>query len=221
MHLGSTRRRGNQPDPNLEPNATAFPLASVRSRRPVGVLTIVGVVVLLLSACASDRATDQRPARETSETTPGVIVGEQATYSANRYASPTVIPTATNVPPATLQEIGLATGVDGSGQPNGFVVSVASNAGTVYLVADLDGLRSGSVVRTYWFKNMEKFEDRTYAGEGTVTVGQDGRQWVAVPQALDGSLEPGNYGIRMFVDDVEVGSVGIELTSPGTQPQSV
>ena len=221
MHLGSTRPRGNRPDSSPDPNRASFSLASARSRRPVGVLSVIGLAVLLLSGCASDRATDQRPARETSETTPGVIVADQATWSANRYASPTVIPTATNVPPATLQEIGLATGVDGSGQPNGFVVSVASNAGTVYLVADLDGLRSGSVVRTYWFKNVEKFEDRTYAGEGTVTVGQDGRQWVAVPLNLDGSLQPGNYGVRLFVDDVEVGSVGIELTSPGTQPRSV
>lgn len=221
MHLGSTRRHGNRPEANPGPNRAAFSLASARSRRPVGVLTIIGLAVLLLSACASDRATDQRPARETSETTPGVVVGEQATYSANRYASPTAIPTATNVPPATLQEIGLATGVDGSGQPNGFVISVASNAGTVYLVADLDGLRAGSVVRTYWFRNVEKFEDRTFAGEGTETVGQDGRQWVAVPLTLDGSLEPGDYGIRLFVDDVAVGSIGIQLTSPGTQPRSV
>ena len=221
MRLGSTPPRDNRPEPRPDPKRASFSLASARSRRPVGVLSVIGLAVLLLSGCASDRATDQRPARETSETTPGVIVGDQATWSANRYASPTTIPTATNVPPATLQEIGLATGVDGSGQPNGFVVSVASNAGTVYLVADLDGLRSGSVVRSYWQKNEEKFEDRTYAGDASVTVERDGRQWVALPLNLDGSLATGNYGVLLYVDDVELGSIGIELTSPGTQPRSV
>ncbi len=219
MHLGNTGPRASRPD--HDSGRVPRPLASACSRKPAGVLTVIGLAVLLLSGCASDRATDQRPARETSETTPGLIVGDQATYSANRYASPTAIPTATSVPPATVQQIGLTTGVDGSGQPNGFVVSVAVNAGTVYFVVDLDGLRAGSVVASYWEKNAEKIQDRDYAGGASFTVERDGRQWVALPQNLDGSLAPGNYGVRLFVDEVEIGSIGIELTSAGTQPRGV
>ena len=219
MHLGNTGPLASRPDHDT--GRVPLSLASANTRRPAGVLTVIGLAVLLLSGCASDRATDQRPARETSETTPGLIVGDQATYAANRYASPTAIPTATSGPSATVQQIGLTTGVDGSGQPNGFVVSVAVNAGTVYFVVDLDGLRAGSVVASYWEKNAEKIQDRDYAGGASFTVERDGRQWVALPQSLDGSLAPGNYGVRLFVDEVEIGSIGVELTSAGTQPRGV
>lgn len=220
MHLGNIARRVSPPDAAttvvIEPS-----LATSRSRRPVGVLTAIAIVTLLLSGCASDRASDQSHARETAQTTPGVIVGDQATYSANRYASPTASPTATALAPATVHEVGLATGVGGSGQPSGFYASVPANAGTVYLAADLDGLRTGSEVASRWETNIKKVSDRKYVGGATFTVTRDGRQWVALPLNLDGSLAPGDYALYLDVDGQLVASLGIEITAPGSQPKSI
>ena len=221
MRLDSTGHPANRPNDSNDPTSDRLELASARSRRPVHVLTVIALVVLVLSGCASDRATEQGDARETAETTPGVVTGGQATFAANRYASPTLTPTATPPPPPTVQEVGLATSVEASGQPNGFVVSVAVNAGTVYLVADLDGLRAGSVVESGWYRNTIDVQERNYAGGSAFTVEQDGRQWVAIPMTLDGSLPTGNYAAELFVDGEEVASLGIELTSAGSQPRGV
>lgn len=218
MHSGSTARRASRPDDAASNRANR--LATARSLRPVSVLTVLGLAVLLLSGCASDRATDQGDARETAQTTPGVIVGDQATYSANRYASPTLTATATAPPPATVHEVGLATGVDGSGQPNGLYTAVPANAGTVYVVADLDGLRTGSVVATDWKTNQKKVSERQNFGGASFTVEHEGRQWAVLPMTLDGSLAPGKYGIFIFVDGQQVADLGIEVTAPGTQPKS-
>lgn len=221
MRLDSTALPVNPPDHETDPDANRLELAAVRSRRPVRVLTVIALVVLVLSGCASDRATDQSDARETAETTPGLVVADQATFAANRYASPTLTPTATAPPPPTAQEVGIATSVQGSGQPNGFVVSVATNAGTVYLVADLDGLRAGSVVESIWYRNTMEIEDRDYAGGTIFTVEQDGRRWVNLPQTLDGSLPTGNYAVELEVDGEQVATLGIEITPAGSPPRSV
>lgn len=221
MRLDSTGRPVSPPDDLIDPEANRLALATARSRRPVRVLTVIALVVLVLSGCASDRASDQSDARETAETTPGVVIADQATFAANRYASPTLTPTATPPPPPTVQDVGIATSVEGSGQPNGFVASVAVNAGTVYLVADLDGLRAGSVVESIWFRNTIDVQERDYVGGSAFTVEEDGRQWVAIPMTLDGSLPTGNYAAELYVDDEEVAGLGVELTSAGSQPRGV
>lgn len=219
MHLGSIGRHVSQPDGEATGSETIRTAA--HARRSVSVLAIIGIVVLLLSGCASDRATDQNDARETAQTTPGLIIGDQATYSANRYASPTLTPTATAPPPATVHQVGLATGVDGSGQPNGFYTAVPADAGTVYVVVDLDGLRAGSVVASDWKTNVKKVSDRQDFGGTSFTVEQDGRSWVALPMTLDGSLAPGDYGIFILVDGQQVADLGIEITAAGTSPRGV
>ena len=218
MHSGSTAHHASPPD---AATPTSPPAVVAIGRRPVGLLTVVAAVALLLSGCASDRATDQNHARETAQTTPGLIIGDQATYTANRYASPTVSPTATAPPPATVKEIGLATGVDGSGQPNGFYTAVPANAGTVYLVADLDGLMAGSEVASDWLSNQKKPTDRKDYGGSSFTVTQDGRQWVALPMTLDGSLPTGEYGLYLFVDGQQIATLGIQITDSGSAPRSV
>ena len=221
MRLDSTGRPGNRPDDARQTDENRRGLATARMRRPVRVLAVIALVALVLSGCASDRAMDQDAARETAETTPGVVVGDQATFAANRYASPTLTPTATPPLPPTVQEVGIATSIEGTGQPNGFVVSVATNAGVVYLVADLDGLRAGSVVESGWYRNTIDVQERDYAGGSAITAERDGRQWVALPMTLDGSLPTGNYAAELFVDGEQVATLGIEITSAGSQPRGV
>lgn len=222
MHSASTGPRDSRPDPagHAIEDETA---AAARANLPGGV-RLTGTLILTLTVlvgCASDRATDQRPARETAETTQRVIGGDQATWSVERFASPTVTASATAPPPAAVVEIGLATGVGGDGAPNGFVVSVPANAGTVYLVADLDGLAAGSVVAGDFYLNVKKPDERDRYGAGSFTVETAGRQWVAIPITLDGSLPAGDYAIDLYVDGGQVGSIGFDITGSGTQPRGV
>lgn len=110
--------------------------------------------------------------------------------------------------------------MSGDGQPNGFVVSVANNAGTAYVVADIEGLTVGQAVGVGFYANTRDPDDRTNYGAGSLTIERDGRQWVAVPVYLDGSMPAGDYAMDLFVDGEQVGSIGVRLTGPGTQPRS-
>lgn len=223
MHSVSTGPRDSRPDAPGDAIEEVETADAARANPPGGV-RLIGTLILTLTVlvgCASDRATDQRPARETAQTTQGVIGGDQATWSVERFASPTVTASATAPPPASVVEIGLATGVGGDGAPNGFVVSVPANAGTVYLVADLDGLAAGTVIEPRFYRNVKEPDERTQFPIGTYTAERDGRQWVAIPVYLDGSVPTGDYGLDIWIDGEQIGTIGIQITSPGSQPRSV
>ncbi|HEV2528663.1 MAG TPA: hypothetical protein VGT61_09460 [Thermomicrobiales bacterium] len=191
------------------------------ARRPVRLVVSSLVTLVLLAGCASDRAYDQQRAQETARTTDQAVIDIQASFTANRYASPTTTATPTPQPPGILHEIGLATSISGDNQPSTFVTAVANNAGRVYVTANLDGLSDGVTVGIGWYVNTLKPEDFVFVGESSVTVEGGGRQWIAVPYDLNGALEPRDYAVYLYVDGEVIGSLGIEILPAGSQPRSV
>ena len=228
MHSASTDRPASPPDSTTIPTHPA----PTGVRQPVwrlpSVLFVLLVTAVLLSGCASDHATDQSRARRTAEVNQGGIAHDQATFNAARYASPGATPTTIPVLPGVVHELGIAISVQGNNQPSSFVTSIPVSAGTIYVAADVEQIPAGSTVTATMFKNTTKPADRTEAAQASVTISTDGRQWIAVPLFIDSSLEPGQYGIELVVGNdlsklrgSELGSLGIELTGPGTQPRSV
>jgi hypothetical protein len=218
MRSASTARPASPPDAGAA--AGTHRRTDRPTRRRVGLVASLILAVTVLAGCASDRAYDQDRARETAETTSEVITGVQSTYVATRYGSPTATATATAVSPGVLHEIGLTTSVGPDGQPDGFVTGIASNAGRVYVAADIEGLADGAAVGVVWSTNVAKVQDRRNVGESSITV-TGGRHWVAVPFDLDGSIQPGDIAISLYVDGQQIGTLGIDVLSPGSAPRGV
>lgn len=228
MHSVNTARPAAPPD-TVTPQATSLATGARRPYRRLPLLLMVLVVALgALAGCASDKASDQNRARHTAEAGTSVISGDQATYAANRYASPSLSPTPIPRSAGHVHEMGVAVSVQGNNQPSNFVTSVPTNAGTIYVAANVDGLPENSTVTAILFPNAKKPADRKVVLQASITVSGSGQQWIAVPLQLDGSLPTGQYGVALSlqnppanVTDPELGSLGIELTSPGTPPKSV
>ncbi len=223
MHSVNTARPASPPDDRLPSTSPshAEPGRAAPVRRSARLVVVLVASLVLLAGCASDRAYEQDRARETAETTNQAVVEIQASFAAERYASPTTTATPTSAPAARLIEMGLATSVSGDGQPNGFYTAVANNAGTVYVAADLDGLSDEATVGVAVWVNARDTEDFVYVGENSIIVSGGGRQWVAVPYDLNGGLEPRDYAFYLYVDGQQIGSLGIEILSPGSQPRGI
>lgn len=176
---------------------------------------------MTLAACSSGSAREAERAREDDETAESVVAGRQATYIATMVAqgTPTPIPPR---PPAVASLV-LTNQVNGDGSPVGEYEGFASNAGTIYLCAQLSGRREGKMAAA--LRDTSDQHNVLAYNEVDVDAG-GGTGWVAIPVELDGSLSPGDYPIWLIFnpgeDDEEwLYSTVFTVGSPGSGAQQV
>lgn len=184
-------------------------------------LGTVVLVALLLVGCSRGTANEAERAQRRAASEPAVLAHEQATRNAERFteSTPSAGPTAT--PAITVFSLGLTQQIQSDNEPSQMLATVPSNAGTVYVVIELSGVPEGSILYATWLVNANRPEDRTIIATVEQPVGDDGRHWVAFPFSLDGSLPPGMYAIVVEYEGGALGTLGVEVTNPGTAPRRV
>ena len=131
----------------------------------------------------------------------------------------------TPIPPRApaIGALVLTNQVNGDGSPVGEYEGFASNAGTIYLCAQLSGRREGKMAVAL----RDTSDQHNVLAYNEVEVdGGSGTGWVSIPVELDGSLTPGDYPIWLIFnpgeDDEEwIGSLVFSVGSPGSGAQQV
>ncbi|MDQ4098826.1 MAG: hypothetical protein M3144_13285 [Actinomycetota bacterium] len=192
-----------------------------KTRGGLAVATLI-LLSLTLTACSSGSARESERAQEAASSEEAVLPERQATFTAQFVAQAT--PTKVPAPPPSLASIVLTTQVGGDGSPSGEYESVPTNAGTVYIAAQLTGVKKGQVVRAVVRdpgpgKNILLYGDVTVSADG-------GTVWVAVPLQMNGSLAPGDYPVWIVIDPDGkkpewIDSLVFTVTSAGNSPQQV
>lgn len=197
---------------------------ALKRRRARGGMAVAALILLsvVLTACSSGSARESERAQEAASSETAVLPERQATFTAQfvAQATPTEIPD----PPPSLAELVVTTQVAGDGSPSGEYESVPSNAGTIYIAAQLTGVKKGQVVRA---AIRDTSPQRNILVYGDVTVSADADSiWVAVPLQMNGSLPPNDYPVWIVIDPDKkggewIGSLVFAVTSPGNSPQQV
>jgi hypothetical protein len=174
-----------------------------------------------LAACSSGSAREAERAREDEETAESVVAGRQATYTATLVAQGTPTPIPPRAP--AIGALVLTNQVNGDGSPVGEYEGFASNAGTIYLSAQVTGLGEGKMAAAL---RDTSDQHNVLAYNEVDTDASRGTTWVSIPIQLDGSLAPGDYPIWLIFnpgkDDEEwIGSVVFSVGSPGSGPRQV
>ncbi len=157
---------------------------------------VVGSMLLVtLAACSSSSAREAERSREGDATSESVVSNRQATYSATLVARGT--PTPLPERPPRVAALVLTTQVNGDGSPVGEYASVPSNAGTIYLAAQLTGLREGRMAAAL----RDTSDQHNILAYNEIDVGGgSGSVWVTIPIGMDGNLAPGDYPIWLIFD---------------------
>ncbi len=172
----------------------SLPSLRASSRRISGFL-LVSLLLVTLAACSSGSAREAERSRDGDATSESVVSDRQATYSATLVAQGT--PTPLPERPPRVASLVLTTQVNGDGSPVGEYASVPSNAGTIYLAAQLTGMRDGRMAAAL----RDTSDQHNVLAYNEIEVdGGSGSGWVAVPIAMDGSLAPGDYPIWLIFD---------------------
>lgn len=163
-------------------------------RRAAG-FVMVALMTVILAACSSGSAREAERSREGDGTAESVVSNRQATYTATLVAQGT--PTPLPERPPRVAALVLTTQVNGDGSPVGEYASVPSNAGTVYLAAQLTGLREGRMAAAL----RDTSDQHNVLAYNEIEVrGGSGSGWVAIPVSMDGSIPPGDYPIWIIFD---------------------
>lgn len=121
------------------------PMSRLRGRwgRSSGALLLLLAGSILLAACSSGNVRDANLAATRDATRPSILGSFEETRVATSYFGPegTPEPLPTTLP--TLEQITLATSVNGDGSPNNTVASVSE--GTFYVSANVFDLHEGQV----------------------------------------------------------------------------
>jgi hypothetical protein len=150
-----------------------------------------------------------------------VVAGRQATHIATMVAQGTPTPIPPRAP--SIGALVLTNQINGDGSPVGEYEGFASNAGTIYLSAQLSGRREGKMAVA--LRDTSDQHNILAYNEVDVDAGS-GTGWVSIPVELDGSLTPGDYPIWLIFnpgeDDEEwIGSLVFSVGSPGSGAQQV
>jgi hypothetical protein len=117
--------------------------------------------------------------------------------------------------------LGLAQQLGPNSEPSQLFATVPSDIGTVYVVIEVDGVPQGSVLAATWLVNASRPEDRAIIATVEQTIEDSDRQWIAFPFTLNGTLPPGTYAVVVEYGDNALGTLGVEVTNPGTPPRRV
>ena len=197
------------------------PGSGVRARRWSAHALVLLLLLVTLAACSSGSAREAERARDDDETAESVVAGRQATYIATMVAQGT--PTPISPRPPAVASLVLTNQVNGDGSPVGEYEGFASNAGTIYLCAQLSGRREGKMAAA--LRDTSDQHNVLAYNEVDVDAG-GGTGWVAIPVQLDGSLAPGDYPIWLIFnpgeDDEEwLYSTVFTVGSPGSGARQV
>lgn len=180
-------------------------------RRAVAVVA----VLLLLAACNTGNARDARRGQSRDLQTPVVMPLEQATQLAKVYFPPTPSPKPTEPLPAYASAVAITMAINGDASPQGAFASVPTNAAALYVATKIHGATPGQPVSAVWIN-----ANGNQIAETSATIpGRSDPEWVALPLGLDPTMNPGPYGVWVFVGARRVASVSFELTAPGNAPQ--
>lgn len=164
-----------------------------RARAWLSHALVLLLILATLAACSSGSAREAERARAEEETAESIVAGRQATYTATlvAQATPTPIPPR---PPAVAALV-LTNQINGDGSPVGEYEGFASNAGTIYLSAQVTGLREGTMAAAL---RDTSDQHNILAYNEVETNDSRGTTWVSIPIQLDGSLSPGDYPIWLI-----------------------
>jgi len=179
------------------------------------------LLLVTLAACSSGSAREAERAQAEDETAESVVAGRQATYIATMVAQGTPTPIPPRAP--AVSSLVLTNQINGDGSPVGEYEGFASNAGTIYLCAQLSGRREGRMAAAL----RDTSDQHNVLAYNDVDVdGGSGTGWVAIPIQLDGSLAPGDYPIWLIFnpgekDEEWISSVVFTVGSPGSGARQV
>jgi hypothetical protein len=215
-------REKDQPRRGFVGLALGFnPGSGARARRWAASALVLVLLLASLAACSSGSAREAERARSEEETAQSVVAGRQATYTATLVAQATATPVPPRAP--SIAALVLTNQVNGDGSPVGEYEGFASNAGTIYLCAQLSGRREGKMAVA--LRDASDQHNVLAYNEVDVDAGS-GTGWVAIPVQLDGSLAPGDYPIWLIFnpgeDDEEwIGSIVFTVGSAGSGARQV
>jgi hypothetical protein len=175
--------------------------------------------VLVLTGCASGTANEAERAQRRAASEPAILAERQATANAAPFAASTPSAAPTSTPTIRVWALGLALELGADNAPRQMIGTVPSNAGSVYAVIEVEGVPPGTTLTATWLVNAPRPEDRTVLATVDQTISHPGRQWVAFSFSLDGTLSPGAYALVVESQDEALGTLGIEVTNPGTAPR--
>jgi hypothetical protein len=173
------------------------------------------LVSVLLVGCSTGAARDARRDQARDASLPEQLAAEQATRTVQRYFPATSTPGPTKAPLPALGGLAITFGFRPDGSPDGSYASVPAGAGTAYVAAQLTGVSAGQVVSADvtdgWGNDVAKPELAIDPGPAD--------RWVALPISLPANLAQGAYGIFLFVDETQLGSVEFGVSAPGSSAQ--
>ena len=143
------------------------------------------------------------------------LAAEQATRVVERFFPATATPGPTKAPTPSLRQLAITFGFRPDGNPDGSYASVPAGVGTAYAAARLVGLAQGQVVKAVV---TDGWGNEIANPAVTIDPGASDR-WLALPIALPGNVNPGQYGVFVFVDDRPVGSLAFGITGVGSSAQ--
>ena len=172
-------------------------------------------LTLLVAGCSSGSAADSRRDMARDAGLKDRLAAEQATRVVERFFPATATPGPTKAPTPSLRQLAITFGFRPDGNPDGSYASVPAGVGTAYAAARLVGLAQGQVVKAVV---TDGWGNEIANPAVTIDPGASDR-WLALPIALPGNVNPGQYGVFVFVDDRPVGSLAFGITGVGSSAQ--
>lgn len=206
----------------LDPTArqpTATPL-SRRGTRFLPVAFATCLAVLSVAGCSTGDARDAQLAEDRDATQEAKVPARQASFIANEFFDSTPPPVKTATPRAVLHSIALTTGINSNGAPSGIYGSVPSDAGRVYVAAQIAYLQPGARVVASWATIAAKPKDIIVIANSETTV-EGNEEWVSLPVELYGNVTPGKYAVSIYIEDELLNSLAFEITSAGTSARQI
>lgn len=178
------------------------------------------LAVLSVAGCSTGDARDAQLAEDRDATQEAKVPARQASFIADEFFDSTPPPVKTATPRAVLRSIALTTGVNSDGAPSGIYGSVPSDAGRVYVAAQIAYLQPGERVVASWATIAEKPKDIIVIANSETTV-EGNEEWVSLPVELYGNVTPGKYAVSLYIDGELLNSLAFEITSAGTSPRQI